>query len=520
MRLGEFLQQGGLINDTAKIQGIIHKYGRGRSPLTASDYIEVSKSTGIPVELLLAQGIAESNLGTAGRAVRTKNVGNVGNTDSGAEEHRNSWKDGLYRQANLLKKEYKVSGPQDVQRLVSNNFARPSGGNYASARDYGVKVGNIMNTIAGSKFSLPSTGATGATGADGAQLSDPSQYNDLIADMQKGLFDYSKISEMYKKDPTYTSMVMDNVQNQNQLAESNRLEQERQKQEQNKLAVEQENARIDQELLDKNAQRKQLLSMVPQAQSINSGQIQPIPQQSMQSGGTINPADDGVLSYNDYSKSLVEDTRDYFRGMTESDWYAERLGKTGYNDPQKEARDRGNTLDEMKFTYQDKPYSKLRGTLNNIVGNQTAYGDQGSFYSPSKNQVTFVNEDRTNLGISSESLLGHEVSHGINMRMNQTEEDMIRNSVTNEKADDHSSNPGEIKGDLDSLRYMLYKKDLFNPETGQYNTPDGKFDKSLIEGLDEELVPARLRNTIGTDNMKNLLDTIAQNNRINTNSQI
>lgn len=269
MRLKEFLQQGGLVSDPNKIQSIINKYGNGKSPFKASDYVEVSRQTGVPVELLLAQGIAESNLGTAGRAVRTKNVGNVGNTDSGAAEYRESWKDGLYRQANLLKKEYKVTGFNDIQRLVSNNFKRPIGGNYASAPDYGVKVGKLINSFSNVKLD---------TGPNNPNMSQRSStgiepfISQVPQDMYANLNDWDSFKKYAKKNP----MILDtfNVDTQTQFAENIRLENERALQEQNKLKVEQENQQIQLALQEKQRMREQILSMVPQAQSINSANIQ------------------------------------------------------------------------------------------------------------------------------------------------------------------------------------------------------------------------------------------------------
>lgn len=266
MRLIQFLQQGGLVNDPNKIQSIINKYGNGKSPFKASDYIEVSKSTGVPVELLLAQGIAESNLGTAGRAVRTKNVGNVGNTDSGAAEYRNSWLDGLYRQATLLKNEYKVSGLSDVQRLVGNNFKRPIGGNYASASDYGRKVGNLINSFSNAKIDLTNTNPETVDGVPQMQ----SFYQTLPDDMKKNI-SWDSFKTMAKSNPSVLGVF--NVDTQKQFEDNIRLENERLQQEQKKSEVEYENQQIQMALQAKQQEREQILSMIPQAQSVNSGQI-------------------------------------------------------------------------------------------------------------------------------------------------------------------------------------------------------------------------------------------------------
>lgn len=132
-----------------KIQKVIDLYSGGKSPLTADDYIKVSQMTGVPVDALLTQGALESNFGTRGRAVETKNVGNVGNTDSGQNEYQNSWFDGLLRQATLLKNEYaNPDGSFTADIFIENDFRRPVlGGRYATDPDYGIKYKQILNEV-------------------------------------------------------------------------------------------------------------------------------------------------------------------------------------------------------------------------------------------------------------------------------------------------------------------------------------------------------------------------------------
>ncbi|MDR1019040.1 MAG: glucosaminidase domain-containing protein [Lachnospiraceae bacterium] len=151
---------GGMTVD--RVQQVIDRYSGGKSPFSAMDYLDVSRATGVPVGLLLAQGIQESNLGTKGVAVRTRNVANVGNFNdtTGKETNNDTWKAGLYRQALLLKNEYGVNGESDVQRLFSNNFMRPAGGYYATASDYGSKVGSLYSTITGNNIQSSNQSST------------------------------------------------------------------------------------------------------------------------------------------------------------------------------------------------------------------------------------------------------------------------------------------------------------------------------------------------------------------------
>ena len=270
-------QSGGLTVD--RIQKIINRYSGGKSPFTAQDYIEVSKSTGVPIDLLLAQGIQESNLGTQGRAVRTKNVGNVGNTDDGTDSYNNSWKDGLYRQANLLKKEYEVSGISDVQRLVSNDFIRPvKGGRYASAKNYGASIGQLLNKIHGQNVYSYSNVKGDSSIAVSNQTSDnnidvgntqyqmdpnmkpidwqTSAYGEYLNSVKGNTvaYDFSTLPESLKQD----------------VIENERLQKELMEQENESRKIEQQNLAIQKALEQKQQEKEQIMSMFPQLEYVES----------------------------------------------------------------------------------------------------------------------------------------------------------------------------------------------------------------------------------------------------------
>ena len=270
-------QDGGLTVD--RIQKIINRYSGGKSPFTAQDYIEVSKSTGVPIDLLLAQGIKESNLGTQGRAVRTKNVGNVGNTDDGTASYTNSWKEGLYRQANLLKKEYKVSGTSDVQRLVSNDFIRPvKGGRYASAKNYGASIGQLLNKIHGRNVYSYSNVKGDNSIAVSNQTSDNNinvdnihhqmdpnmkpidwqtpSYDEYLNSVKGNTiaYDFSTLPENLKQD----------------VIENERLQKEMMEQENESKKIEQQNLAIQEALEQKQKEKEQIMSMFPQLEYVES----------------------------------------------------------------------------------------------------------------------------------------------------------------------------------------------------------------------------------------------------------
>lgn len=102
--------------------------------------------------LALAQGVVESHFGvapTAKRSRRTKNICNVGNVDSGADESQISWNAGILRYCKLMAREYNWSPGAEVtlQMMLDHDFYRPRGGRYASAPNYTQQVGKVGTRI-------------------------------------------------------------------------------------------------------------------------------------------------------------------------------------------------------------------------------------------------------------------------------------------------------------------------------------------------------------------------------------
>ena len=270
------MQKGGLIDNPNKVQAIINKYGKNKSALNAKDYIEVSKSTGVPIELLLAQGAAESNFGIYGRANRTRNVGNVGNTDSGAASFQKSWKDGLYRQANLLKNEYNVSSNKDVQRLLDTRFARPKGGNYATDPNYSTKVGSILNQISNNSFNLNASSQNYPNLQYTSQAApDISKYADIFKNMQQGLWDMEDPNtvEAYQKAPGLAELMMKQGLTQQETERNMALDNQRAEQEARKKETEIQNMELQNALIMKQQEKERVLSMIPTAVSVADGQV-------------------------------------------------------------------------------------------------------------------------------------------------------------------------------------------------------------------------------------------------------
>ncbi len=65
------------------------------SPVSGQMIANAATKYGVSWEAMMAIMQQDSSFGTAGKAVRTKNPGNVGNTDSGATVSNKSWQDGV-----------------------------------------------------------------------------------------------------------------------------------------------------------------------------------------------------------------------------------------------------------------------------------------------------------------------------------------------------------------------------------------------------------------------------------------
>lgn len=391
MRLIKFLQQGGLVNDPNKIQSIINKYGNGKSPFKASDYVEASKTTGVPVELLLAQGILESNLGTKGMAVRTHNVGNVGNNgNTGKTTNHGDWKNGLMNMAKLLKNDYKAQSMNDVQRLISNNFLRPTkGGRYAEESNYGQQVAKIINNISNTKFSV-------ASPAENTQDDYAMDFKkpEIPKEMFQGLNDWDKFSSAAKKNPDLLNMFSPDLRF--QFEENTRLENERLRQEQRKSEVEYENQQIQLALQEKQQQREQILSMVPQAQSINSGQIKAM----FEKGGTIRK----MLYAQAGGKIDTRGRKIFDKAAKENFANALKFEKEYLNSKKIRERIKKSGLDV------DDELERLGERLNavNLVVDESGSNANGASYNEPSDEIRYSYSSPTNVN---QDTMSHEVGH-------------------------------------------------------------------------------------------------------------
>ena len=101
----------------------------------------------VPPELALAQLTAEGGLSKNPEAkpIRTKNPFNVGNTDSGKVNVRDSFEDGVCVYYDLMTRRYLV-GDRKAEDLLQN-FVNVNGNRYASAQEYETSLTSLVNTI-------------------------------------------------------------------------------------------------------------------------------------------------------------------------------------------------------------------------------------------------------------------------------------------------------------------------------------------------------------------------------------
>ena len=136
-------------------------------PISGMDFAkaaaDVFKKTGvyIPPQLVLAQATLEGGFGKeANKPIRTKNIFNVGNTDSGATKSfdkngnalpggdaKASWKGGIQAYFTLLATNYLVPGQKTADDLVFGEFTNKRGNRYASSKSYETGLLKIIDEI-------------------------------------------------------------------------------------------------------------------------------------------------------------------------------------------------------------------------------------------------------------------------------------------------------------------------------------------------------------------------------------
>nr|DAS53458.1 MAG TPA: Mannosyl-glycoprotein endo-beta-N-acetylglucosaminidase [Caudoviricetes sp.] len=129
----------------SKVDSIIKSY---KSDIDTNHLLNLSYEYNMDVYFILAQGIVESHLGTAGRAVRTKSVFGVGMYDNGKTSRYHCYShvdDSIEPYINLLINRYlKDNNPLNTHLLLQPNGFR---NRYASADNYESTIRKVYNRI-------------------------------------------------------------------------------------------------------------------------------------------------------------------------------------------------------------------------------------------------------------------------------------------------------------------------------------------------------------------------------------
>lgn len=146
------------IKDANTAQQAINKNAKG-SPITGQMIINSANKYNVDPALMFSLMLNDSRLGTEGKAVKTRNPGNVGNFDNGATRTYNSWAGGVDAVGEWLSKnrakalyngEYQDTldnivtfEPQKSQKTVLNNMKKQiADGNYQAVY---TQIGNSVS---------------------------------------------------------------------------------------------------------------------------------------------------------------------------------------------------------------------------------------------------------------------------------------------------------------------------------------------------------------------------------------
>ncbi|MCX7952652.1 MAG: glucosaminidase domain-containing protein [Deltaproteobacteria bacterium] len=136
-----------ILNDKQKLERfnqIYYDATGGKPPVPGEVLLSFCERYNYDPTLLLAQAIAESHCGTRGRAVFTKNIFNVGNTDNGQNRYFSSWEEGVVAYLELMKSSY----GDTAEEVLASDFRRiDGGGRYATDPAYTQKIYNLVHKI-------------------------------------------------------------------------------------------------------------------------------------------------------------------------------------------------------------------------------------------------------------------------------------------------------------------------------------------------------------------------------------
>ena len=228
----------------------------------------------------------------------------------------------------------------------------------------------------------------------------------------------------------------------------------------------------------------------------------------------------------------IKDIKNFYDNMLSSPWYKERLINNGYgifnpslSYPETVVARTFTSNDKMEKEV-DKIMSSRRKSIKNLPVYNNDYSSTSYYHDPNINykEVNLNNDQLNSLKIHPRSALVHEIGHGEidgyvenNNALSGYERDFIKQNQQDYNTDQgrYVQTPEEAKGDINAIRYNLYKSGKFDVKTGKYKTKDGKFDKTMIAPIKDDTLLKRMLDAYGEEGLTELMNKIAQNNNQN-----
>jgi len=229
--------------------------------------------------------------------------------------------------------------------------------------------------------------------------------------------------------------------------------------------------------------------------------------------------------------------KDYLESYLQSPVYIKRLEGQDYKTPQDVANFRLNRFKDTGIYNQSSEDNFIQNTYRNLRGFPDATFT-GSAYDGNSNKLTLNNEldqkkkeknkFRKGQNLDPQATEAHELSHASINAVKLNEKDnfelfnrlqgyQIDEDFRQEDKDDlikqygydglfHDAKPTENKADLDALRYLMYKKNIYDTRK------DGEFKKEHLNKLDnKDFIKNRLRTQYKDEDIIWLMNNIAQN---------
>ena len=202
-----------------------------------------------------------------------------------------------------------------------------------------------------------------------------------------------------------------------------------------------------------------------------------------------------------------ENVKNFYNDMLNAPWYKERLNENGYMDS------------DVVISKRLKNINRIDFSVNNSVN---------TGYSQYKNLPQFLSNPHITLNTNESDFLNtpyndsisHEYGHGETKGsdLSEFEKSLIEDSYisnSNDEQVNYLKSPYETKSDINAIRYHLYNMGKYNPKTGEYDTESKLFEPSLLDNELENTIIKRMKEAYGKDNLKMLMNTVADNHSNN-----